>query len=864
MSTATAPTEAAPAAGTHLIRRALPAVSVLLLAGAFWVLHRELTLHHPRDIWRAILGLPPGAILFAAGLTTIGYLLLSLYDVLALRYVRQPVGMPRTMFTGFVAYAFSQTLGFPLLTGSSIRYRLYSAWGLSAVEIAQLIAFTMVTFWLGVLSVSGAVLAAAPADAATVFPLPGWAIRVLGIVMLGIVLGYLTATNVRHRPVHIRGWRIHLPPPRLAAAQLGLACLDWTVAAAVLYVLLPAGGHVSFWALVAVFVLAQVAGVVSHVPGGLGVFESLVVLAFRGQFAAPELVGSLVMYRVVYYLGPFLLATALFVAYEARQRREAVSRMAQTLGRWIPAVTPRALAAVTFLAGAVLLFSGALPAEPGRLRWLDDLIPLPLIELSHFLGSLTGLGLLVLSWGIARRLDGAYHMAIGLLGAGIVASLLKGADYEEALILSLVLLLLLPAREWFYRKASLLHEPFSPGWLVAIGTVLVSALWLGLFAYRHVPYAGELWWQFTLHGDAPRFLRATVGMLATASAFGLARLIRPAGVRAAPPTPDDLTRAAAIAQRAPRTYAWLALLGDKSLLFDPNGAAFIMYGVSGRTWVAMGDPVGDAAAFPDLVWEFRELTDRHDGLTVFYQATPEYLPLYLELGLRPLKVGEEASVLLPSFSLEGGGHRGLRRTRREVEGQGCRFELLPGAHPPAVLEELGKISGAWLAEKKTREKGFSLGRFAPEYLSRFPLAVVRKNGQIVAFSNVWIAGNKQEISPDLMRYLPDAPPGVMEYLFIELMLWGKAEGYQRFNLGMAPLSGIEGRSLAPLWSRINALVFRHGEHFYNFQGLRHYKEKFDPEWSPRYLAAPGGWLLPRVLADIAALISGGLRGVVAR
>jgi len=113
-----------------------------------------------------------------------------------------------------------------------------------------------------------------------------------------------------------------------------------------------------------------------------------------------------------------------------------------------------------------------------------------------------------------------------------------------------------------------------------------------------------------------------------------------------------------------------------------------------------------------------------------------------------------------------------------------------------------------------------------------------------------------------MRFLPDAPDGVMEYLFIELMLWGAAEGYEWFNVGMAPLSGMEARALAPLWNRVNALVYRHGENFYNFQGLRAYKEKFDPEWSPRYLAAPGGFALPRVIADVASLISGGLTGVV--
>jgi phosphatidylglycerol lysyltransferase len=846
------------------IRRFLPLLSVLLLAGAFWVLHRELTVHHPRDIWGAIKALPARAILLGLLFSALGYLMVPGYDALGQRYVRHWVGLRRTWFTGFIAYGFSQTLGFAWLTGGSIRFRLYSAFGLSAVEIAQVVAFAGLTVWIGVTTLAGSVLALAPRDAAEVFSLPLWAIRALGIVVLAMPLAYLAAAYFRRRPIQVFGWRIRPPHLSLALAQFAFGCADWTVAAAVLRVLLPPEVHVSFPAFLALFVIAQVAGLVSHVPGGLGVFESIIVLAFGTTVPAAELLGSLLVYRATYYVLPFLVAATSLAVYEGRERREAVSRVARTISRWVPAFAPRVLAVITFVAGAVLLVSGALPAAHGRLRLLGQLVPLSVIEASHFLGSITGVGLLILAWGIARRLDGAFHLAVVLLGGGIVASLLRGFDYEEAAILAAALLVLVPAREQFRRHASLLHEPFSGGWFIAIGVVVVSSVWLGLFAYRHVPYRDELWWQFTLRGDAPRFLRATVGAFVAAAMFGLARLMRPASGVPQAPTPDELQRVGGLIARAGRTFPNLALLGDKSFLFDPTGAAFIMYGVSGRSWVAMGDPVGDPAAFPDLAWEFRELADRYGGLTSFYQATPEQLPLYLELGLRPLKIGEEANVPLAAFNLEGGGRKGLRRAQRDVAKAGCQFEMVPREQVPEILADLKHVSDRWLGERNTREKGFSLGRFSLDYVSRFPAAVVRRDGAVVAFANVWTTESKDEISPDLMRYLPDAPDGVMEFLLVELMLWGKREGYERFNLGMAPLSGIESRALAPLWSRINALVFRHGEHFYNFQGLRRYKEKFEPDWSPRYLVAPGGLVLPRVLTDIATLISGGLRGVVTR
>jgi phosphatidylglycerol lysyltransferase len=296
-------------------------------------------------------------------------------------------------------------------------------------------------------------------------------------------------------------------------------------------------------------------------------------------------------------------------------------------------------------------------------------------------------------------------------------------------------------------------------------------------------------------------------------------------------------------------------MGDKSLLFNREQTAFIMYAVQGRCWVALGDPVGPESQREELVWQFRELADRFDALPVFYQVREENLTLYLDQGLVLLKLGEEARVPLGQFSLEGGARKGLRHAHHRLLREGCAMEIVRRDSVPAILPELRTISDVWLADKHHDEKSFSLGCFDEDYLRRFPCAVVRRGAQIVAFANLLEGADREELSVDLMRYRPDAVPSLMEYLFIELMLWGKSEGYHWFSLGMAPLSGMEDRPLAPLWNRAAGLVFRHGEHFYGFRGLREYKEKFDPEWFPRYLASPGGLALPRILADVTLLIN---------
>jgi phosphatidylglycerol lysyltransferase len=180
---------------------------------------------------------------------------------------------------------------------------------------------------------------------------------------------------------------------------------------------------------------------------------------------------------------------------------------------------------------------------------------------------------------------------------------------------------------------------------------------------------------------------------------------------------------------------------------------------------------------------------------------------------------------------------------------------------PPLLPTLEAISQSWLARKATSEKGFSNASFDRDYLARFPAAIVRRGDEVVAFANLWLGAEREELSVDLMRHRPDAPNGTMDLLFSELLLWGRAQGYRWFNFGMAPLAGLHDHPEPSVWTRAGAFVYRHAEHFYNFEGLRRYKAKYGPVWTPLYLASPGGLALPPVLVDVTALIAGGLGDV---
>ncbi|MBX3026532.1 bifunctional lysylphosphatidylglycerol flippase/synthetase MprF [bacterium] len=849
---------------TARLRRLTPLLVLALFAGAIWLLHRELAAYHYEDVRRALRALTRRQIEIALGLTAISYLLLTGYDALALRYLGRPLSYRRTALASFLGYAFAHNIGFSVLGGAAPRYRLYASWGLPPGEISLLIGFTAATFWVGVCAVTGTALLVDPVTFAAHLHLPASIGHSVGAALLGVVAVALVVPWFWRRPLTIRGWTVPPPRPGIAAAQVVVGAVDWLVAAAVLWVLLPHGMPISFSHFAALFVVAQVAGVSSHVPGGLGVFETVILLALTPHGHSPALVGALLVYRVVYYVLPLALATLLLVAFEIRQRGARLAAAGAVAGRWVSEMAPRVMALAVFAAGAVLLFSGAGRRHANRLDLLREVLPLSVLEASHFLASLIGLGLILLASGLQRRLDAAYHLAVVLLTAGAVLALLKGLDYEESLLLLAMLGVLVPCRGEFDRHASLIGERFTVGWGVAVTVVLVAAAWFGFFVHKHTEYSRELWWEFSFFGDAPRFLRAGVGVGVVAAALAVWHLLSPSRLRPAPPDADSLAAARAVVARSPVAASHLALLGDKSFLFNADRSAFLMYAVSGRSCVAMGDPVGTTDNRRELIWDFLELCDRHDTWPVFYEASAAALPHYLEAGLSPLKFGEEALVSLPAFSLEGSARKQQRYVLRSSEREGAEFEVRPPDGVPELIPQLRAVSDTWLREKRTREKGFSLGNFDPGYLAQCPLAVVRWRGEIVAFANLWCAAERAEVSPDLMRYLRAAPPSVMEYLFLKILLWAKDEGYAWMNLGMAPLAGLEARSAAPLWNRVGALAFRYGEQFYNFQGLRQFKSKFDPEWRPKYLVYSGGLVLPRVLANVASLVSSGLRGVVAK
>ncbi len=813
------------------------------------------------DVVDAALSLGPNRIGLAILFTALSFAALVFYDVVALAHVGARRPLYQVAFASFCAFAVGNTAGFGPLSAGAIRYRFYSRLKLLPEQIAGVIGFVTAAFAGGLLVCGMVALLIAQktiSHALGIEPIVLQVSAAAGLVALAASYAVLFRRGQAHP-----GGRFALPSPKIASSQLAVSVVDFVLSASVLYVLLPEGkpGLVGF---VAVYVLAVASGILSNVPAGLGVFETVILGALPMKVPAEAVLSSLLAYRIIYHVLPLMAAAVLVAGVEGRRVAglPAAKRTADAAAR----IAPLVISALTVVAGAMLVFSSVTPTPDPDIEFLSQTleIPLALVEIAQFASGVLGVFMIAGARGIAQRLDGAWWFVVGTAIAAILLCFIKAVAVFEAGFLVVLVVSLLLSKRRFDRPASLFREALTGQWVFAIAIVIVAAGAVLFFAYDDVAYRHEIWIDFEFESNAPRSLRAFLGIAVSASAVALWSLLRTAKGAVLPPTGEELERAAAIVQTQNIADANLVRSGDKSILFSAAGDAFLMYGRRGRTWIAFLEPLGNRKSAAELIWRFVEMARANGARSVFYQSEPWILPLCADAGLQAIKLGESAVVDLVTFDLKGSRRAGLRGTFNRGERDGLVFDYVETENVPAIYPELECVSKDWLADKQAREKRFSVGWFDRDYMHAQPVAILRFEGRLVAFANVLVTATKAEGSIDLMRFSGDAPRVAMEYLLLKLMLHLKADGYETFNLGMAPFSGLVAGPAAPFWNRVGRMVFQHGERFYNFRGLRAFKSKFDPDWQPRYLAVSGGLSPAIALADASQLIAGDLKGVVTK
>lgn len=824
---------------------------IIVLAMSFLLKASEET---SRDDMLKILTQFSAKSIFDAVLATIvSFVLMILLELLAFRSNGARLRPWRIAKVSFIAFSVSNTISLGGIASTSLRFRLYLKDKISSSNILRISAFSSAAVWLGFLSLFGFTALFHPFQLPAEFHVPDWGLPVSAGLSLLIAILYLSVSWAQKPKFKIRGETLSFPHLRFAFFQVLLSALDWMVASYALYVLIPGSEGLSYYFFLQVFLVAQIVGMVVTLPGGLGILEVLTIYMLApNQQLSKEYAAALVLYRTIYYITPLVAALVLLAVEELVDSTHYLAVFARGLlnisARWVPFGVALAIAFMGFIcfieAGPLAM---ATPESMGKY-----------LSASVLGVSIYGLILLILADGLRRRSFAAWAVALPFVILTAVTLILAHASWWAISAALFCATIMAFCRNEFFRHSRLFDEPLTTSWSILTGLIFLSFAGVIYGLWQDFSVVQYPWWETPSHPNYlwGLFLPSSV----TLGGISLWRLIVPKGrIEKIPYIPLSLEQAAPLAMKSPVTQSQLVLLGDKNLFSTKDRNGFLMYALEGSTWVVLGDPIApDAISSKQLVTEFLTFVDRQGGTSVHYQITPANLGIYIDLGYQFLKVGEEARVHLSDFSLEGRDRKSLRNSCKRVEAQAVLFEVIPRDQIADHWRKLEAISTTWLKNCGMKEKGFSLGYFCRQYLSNFDIAVLKKDGEIIAFANLWLSDTKEEMSIDLMRSGDELPSGGMDYMFVKMMEWGRDHGYKWFNLGMAPLSGLDrGHTLARTWNQFGSMLFDAGESLYNFKGVRNFKEKFSPVWEARYLAYPNGFSLPIALTDITKLISRG-------
>ncbi len=271
------------------------------------------------DVLDSLRGTPIAILLLAIGLAALSHLLYSCFDLLGKRYTKHTLPAPTVMGVNFVSYAFNLSLG-AIVGGVAFRYRLYSRLGLSNGEITRILTMSMLTNWLGYMLLAGIVFLMEPLQLPPSWKMGNYGLQWLGGALVMGAFGYLIACwRKGGQTFTVRGHELHLPEVRMALLQLVMATTNWSLMAGVVYVLL--GQSVGYSDVLTVLLIGAIAGVITHVPAGLGVLEFIFVTLLSHQVPESRLIAALLAYRAIYYIGPLILAAALYLVMEAHARQ---------------------------------------------------------------------------------------------------------------------------------------------------------------------------------------------------------------------------------------------------------------------------------------------------------------------------------------------------------------------------------------------------------------------------------------------------------------------------------------------------------------------------------------------------------------
>ncbi|MBN8210538.1 bifunctional lysylphosphatidylglycerol flippase/synthetase MprF [Bacillus sp. NTK071] len=770
------------------------------------------------------------------------------YDALILRIMKRTTPVMKLIKQSVIANSFSNLLGFGGLIGGMLRTYFFQAYESDRVKLLKTIASVSLFYLTGISLLSWLVLAGYRQS--PLLTNTKW--LYLAVIAIGMYLPFLLTTFlIRKDKTTNRPFGLNI-----RFQLIGVSLVEWTSAFLAVWLLASTIDlNLSIGQLFPIFIVASCAGIMSMIPGGLGSFDLVFIWGTQLLGIQDEKVlFLLILYRLGYFLLPFLLAVILFIKEYWDKWNESWNQLPLNI---IQRISHILITTLVFLSGLILLLSAALPGIIDRLTIIEELFSLPfLVTVSHQLSVAAGFVLIGLSRGIQYKVKWAYFVTLAVLFSAAIFTFSKGFDYEEAIFIIIVALLLRLSKSRFYRESYVLT--WSRILFDGTSLVLITLIYIGI-GYVTLPFREAVPTKlapFIMTSPHNLIDSAWIGLLMALLFFIIGYcVIKPRNWIMLTTRGQENRIYDHLRNYNGTTLTHLCFLHDKYMYWNSKNSVLFFYQKSADKLVILGDPIGEKSDFRNAIEEFQNQSDLYGYSLVFYQVSKEMLSYLHESGFDFFKLGEEAYVDLQLFTLTGKKMKGSRAVKNKFERENYRFEIAKPPFSNELMMKLKEVSDGWLRGRK--EKGYSLGFFDDHYLNQSDIALVRdKDNEVVAFTNLMpVYDHNKTISVDLMRFKRPAPSGTMDYVFLSLFTWAKEEGYQKFNLGMAPLSNVGLSKFSFLSEKIASQIFLHGHVFYHFQGLRNFKEKYANEWEGKYLAYRKKSSLPITMAQVSTLIS---------
>lgn len=620
---------------------------------------------------------------------------------------------------------------------------------------------------------------------------------------------------------------------------LGIAIasfFDWFLSTVLFFSILRiVGVDISFNNFFPVYILSMILGIASMLPGAVGAFDLSMLIGLNGLGIPKELaVLSLFLYRMVYYINPLIIAGILFIVDFWTNTNKKLKSVIEVVAGKTGFVLLRIL---VFISGAALLLSNAVPELFYRFREIEFLSHATEMHFSKTLVIIVGFLLIVMSSLLKYKAKSIHYITVGFLVVGTVLTLMKSFNYVAASYLIIVALVLALSKKEFSRES----------FVIGIGTIITNIILLGGFWILYI-YVAYLSIPFNNH-RIERIFRAihmyrnmvsfsTIGLVAALIFLALACFVGKNLNKINHGTIDEnMDRVREILNKYNGTsLTHLVYLKDKYVYLSDKYEGFIQYSVYSNKLMVLGNPIGDSETLKEFIEEFYDFADRYGYIPIFFEVNGQMLEILHEFGYEFMKLGEAAVVDVQPFTIAGQKMQKVRTCCNKINREGYSFEVIEGPFSRELLSELREISDKWLNGKK--EMGFSMGFFNEEYIDKGPLGIVRDNeGTLKAFVTIMPTyGENKRFCSDLMRFSRNTPRGVMDYMFVKLLEWGKENGYETFDFGVAPLSNVGASKYSFLSERLAYQLYYYGQKFYSFEGLKKFKAKYANSWEPKFLA----------------------------